>query len=567
MREVFEVIYRFWNELGTVPDYKKEFFDCPAQSSLLVPRVFDLRQSYSDPTTCVVQKVSQGDRRGADYREAVRTSNVYIKHQRLSGVKQKTENDCVSGRINPAQELNGNLVGKCKLSLKDEPVDKSDLDSREEDLPVSKEDKSVIASIGDRCSSVDDLLMTVRPRSSHSSCIDFLCPGSVDAASRFDSTSYESRFDSLCSAEAKREVPITTGVNNTGGTGISLGLFGRTKVEGLPGNGKSGQAVTESDRSNTISTHNDSDDNGARKHSDKTDGTVNSSVVDRSERSVQQSRERKVISARFAESIAAACGNNLTWSEHSGDQEHCHVYSHGTNDDTGSLCSTPTTKNSGNMSAPLEIGSVEGSTRAVRIAIPAQSKNETSTMSYSRQSSASETNGECSTLESLRDSESVMQRRRTPRRHASSARFDLLIANDDMSLERDLRRAIKLSKLETTASSKANEVGEDINLDVNVSELSKSERVPLKTSLKRFRAESGMEQNGDIVESPIDKLKKLKRSVAFEALWRQKSVEEPVVIQDEKVYSLGKFSCLKFITSMFSISFFFHIFIHMSSLL
>ncbi len=59
MREVFEVLYRFGRELDLVPEYRREFFDNPVKCPLLIPRVLDLRQDFSDPTTCYLQKYPQ----------------------------------------------------------------------------------------------------------------------------------------------------------------------------------------------------------------------------------------------------------------------------------------------------------------------------------------------------------------------------------------------------------------------------------------------------------------------------------------------------------------------------
>ena len=570
MREVFEVIYRFWNELGTVPDYEKRFFDCPLKSSLLVPRVLDLRQSYSDPTTCVVQKVPHGDRMGADgnSKDPVCTTKGYVRDSKLPNEDQQPKHHRLSRSPTTTHEVDGTEDCWSEKSCKDESVNESKLHSMELDLPVSEGDTLTAKSSEDRFSNaseplkscksstgkmdvVDDLLMTVRPRISQPEPLDLMYPDDMDLSTQDNRTSPELYSDMFYAQGTEEEFPKKTEVLAGNDVGLSAQpVEGGTldcrnshqdNAEPVPSvnisKANSGHSSRDYDTHEAINPNVIYNINGI-------DSAGNKLVMDINEGIVRQSKERKIISARFAESIAAACGNNSSWNESSGKQD---VYTHGVKDRAGSIFTIAKAANAASVVAPSGIDTTGTATLAPITTMPLNVKPDVSTPAYSKLSNGSEMRENFSSVESFRDYESAMQRRRTPRRLASSTRFDFLIANDDISLERDLRKAIKLSKLENTVTSKANDaIEEEVYLTDKSNDFKKSERLPLKTSLKYLNIAPEKEHGENVAESPINKLKKLKRSVAFEALWTQKSVEEPTVIQDEKIYSLGKIIFLKF---------------------
>ena len=575
MREVFEVIYRFWNELGTVPDYEKRFFDSPVKSSLLVPRVLDLRQSYSDPTTCVVQKVPHGDRlgSGSNSKDPVCDTKSYIQGSKLSNKDQEPKYDRVSRNTTPTQEIDGKEDHWSERPCKVESLNKPKLHSIELDLPVSEEDTVAAKSRENQCSKVneplkpcknstdelavvDDLLMTVRPRIIQPEPLDFLYPNNVDVSSQANGKFSELQSDMFCGRESEN-LPNTTDMNDTNAVGKCVVLSDQPVEGGTLDHRSSDQNNAEPVRLEKIIPKADSDhssrDYDAREAMNpnavysinRIDSVDNKHVMDINEDIMRQSKERKIISARFAESIAAACGNNSCWNESSEKQDHGDVFTQGIKDRAGSIFPITKATNAASMVAPMGIDTT--GTVAPIITIPLREKSEISTLAYSKLSNVSEMRENCSNVESFRDCESAMQRRRTPRRLASSTRFDFLVANDDVSLERDLRKAIKLSKLESNATSKANEViEEEADLVDKSNDFKKSERPPLKTSLKYLNIVPHKEHGDNATDCPINELKKLKRSVAFEALWTQKSVEEPTVIQDEKIYSLGKITIIEF---------------------
>ena len=505
MREVFEVIYRFWHELGKVPDYKKEFFECPNASSLLVPRVFDLRQSYSDPTTCVVHKVPHGERVDSDNKslETINGSNIDIKQSKGYNKEEELENAHMASRASSNGELKGKETESCEECTVEELIDRPKLDTKDVDLSAPEEDATNVALIGDQCPNTDelsltsknsmetldstsDVLMTVRPRSELPTPLNF-CSQESPPVYMLDKEP-----DTLYCRETKKvviekpEMPISNGISGHPGEDVVKFSFDSEAQDSLEVHSKDG--------------------------------------VDLHEGIVRKPATKKVISAKFAENIAAACGNshhNFSWNENARKEDrNLHAYMQTAKDGTGPIASTATI-------ATTRMSLQENSQISIR--------------PYSPQDNASKVKGNSHDLKDLRDCESASQRRRTPRRLASSTRFDLLVAADDVSLKRDIRRAIKLSKLEK-AVAKPNHTSEEVHVSEERNDFKKSDRPPLKTALNPFENDACIDEKCSPLESPISKLKKLKRSVAFEAMWTQKSVEEPTVIEDDKVYSLGKFS-------------------------
>ena len=55
MREVFEVLVKFGNEDGTYPEYDKKFFESKIRTASLKERTFDLRQRWDEPE-CLIKK-------------------------------------------------------------------------------------------------------------------------------------------------------------------------------------------------------------------------------------------------------------------------------------------------------------------------------------------------------------------------------------------------------------------------------------------------------------------------------------------------------------------------------
>ena len=551
MREVFEVIYLFWNELGRVPDYKKEYFECPNTSSLLVPRVFDLRQSFSDPTTCVVHKVPHGERVDSENKslETVNGSNVDIKHSKGYSEEEELENDHMSSRTSPCEEFEGKEGKSCEGCPAEELIERPKLNTKDFDLSVHEEDAKNLALVGDRlpntdelslCSknsnetldSASDVLVTVRPRGSES-------PTTLNLSYSKGSSPVDMEFDKepdrVYCRKTKRmvvekpEVPISNGISDLPGKVLMSDV---KKSELTIANEVWSKELTSKAKHNKFSF--DSEAQGSLEVYSK-DG------VDLHEGIARKPSAKKVISAQFAESIAAACGNShhsFSWNENARNEDHGEACTRTARDGTGSIVSaSTTTATSTSRMCTHAVNDTLHKSATTRISV--QESSQISVQPYSPQDTASKVKGNHHGFKDLRDYESASQRRRTPRRLASSARFDLLVATDDVSLKRDIRKAIKLSKLEKAVAT-PNHASEEVHVSEEANDFKKSDRPPLKTALNRLENVCSDEKCIPL-ESPISKLKKLKRSVAFEAMWTQKSVEEPTVIDEDKVYSLGKF--------------------------
>ena len=562
MREVFEVIYRFWNELGTVPDYEKEFFDCPVKSSLLVPRVFDLRQNYSHPTTCVVQKVPQIERASAgnQHKESASNAEFYEKDGQFGGLERE-----IGGRSEKtlaSDVLNGGVASP-KETIKMDVPKMSSLESDVADSFVPQEDVNNTSSMErwcfkseeplkplhnseDRTEGLDDLLITVRPRESSPDDLDFSIPESSNSSWQITEGVSDLKSDALDDKEAEVVVSeaAETETQAINGTEGDEPMNDCLESDEMSDRGKVVQAIMaqielrklesekSSNRGGEFSTYlQQATKSGTISSKDQNDNsTLLKSLPDASEGVVCNSTGRKIISAKFAESIAAACGNNASWNENAGNEDRGDIFPQTVRGETIIAATTTTATN------------MEGVTLATTARVESELCGKSELPALSR---ASEIERNSNDVEIVEDNDMAMQRRRTRRRLASSTRFDLLVATDDVSLERDLRKAIKLSKLESNAkvaTDNASNILKESFLTEKSNELKKSERAPLKTSLKVLRNGSDLEHQGDNSdESPIKKLNKLKRSVAFEALWTQKSVEEPIVILDEKKFSLGNY--------------------------
>ena len=620
MREVFEVIYRFWGDLGTVPDYQKEFFDCPIKSPLLVPRVFDLRQSYSDPTTCFVQKVPPIDKSSngmkascagtspdnpdscASVAVGIESSDVTLPthgnaSQAFNGVTRTSESPTAAMELNRDASIDStdltfspvrkeaDVTSMGKAGLKTD-VSEQTLENSSEgfghgshDFMTNKPRK--IPPDNDDSHKHDTVFATEMPVPLSG----IVAPDELDKACKNDvrQLGYRECLLRQCEEELMSSEQRKSNVGMADSTDVGMGSDKVTcngKDALLCDANELGDGKSSAARNGTL---------------DGVDNKVLNSFELPPERVGKTLKERKVITASFAESIAAACSNNASCDEVS---VYTKEYTEKLNGcveqeksrhssislleaetliprlsttatktakelmKTGAAISSKSTTHPGAMATggvkTARVGVVV-STSELGTTATTDSSNMKRTASLAREEEEDLTQGGARLNGSLKrnhspsdfymglDGESAVNRRRTPRRLASATRFDLLDATDDVSLERDLRKAIKLSKLEKAGARKSNAAKDEHPfIDDDLEVFRKAERVPLKTSVKQLNvevAEIGKESSGN----PLMKVKKLKRSVAFEALWRQKSVEEPIVILEGRRYCLGKyFYCVFF---------------------
>lgn len=583
MREVFEVIYRFGNELGTVPEYEKEFFDSPIRSPLLVPRVFDLRQSYSDPTTCFVQRLSHGDKSNATMNK---TGGTFSNEDNVKNDSCVTEKDGLDGGTRSEAVQNLRCANHRLLSATEGADINGKTDLIEDELlgPIKTEDsldkdsemQKWCFGNGDSSKSthdqgpdlLDDNLMTVMPRK-----VECMMDGRHDAQLTDNVMQNMIRIDSGCGfgadepgvsrCEGNQELQPNWANGDVTDKDLSQKLYS-DPIYHIQGESPHGLNVDKqpSQELNVSATE---------------DHTLGSISTNEGEQDTVPKKGRKIISAKFAESIAAACSNNVSWNERSlSEGKIAETSGHVVNQRAGStslltatIATTTTSTTSTAAATERTVSEMTAMSEAITAAATGEYDMVTAvenadlnamvtaadidvmetTSSYASMHGKHENTvrTDPSVTESRRNSSDIemgmsgeLSRRRPQRRVASSTRYDLLVAADDVSLERDLRKAIKLSKLEKTAARKSSDAKDDDGDTMNnkSNELKKAERLPLKISIKQLKTDS--ESDDETPGNALRKLKKLKRSVAFEALWTQKSVEEPLVLLDGMKYSLGK---------------------------
>ena len=508
MREVFEVVYRFGTDLDAVPEYQKEFFDSPVKSALLVPRVFDLRQSYSDPTTCVVQKLSQTDKGAATDESRSLSSEAETSKENIRQRNIKSENSPGSmsqSKITTATISSTYGSSKTKgcdfLEHKSVIVNPTESGSPNSDLESGKSSSAACChkteNIIDQSAFTSQLGGTKLPFSDYNNYCELLSRNCVSQRNeRSTGLTFDSNANKIIRLKEERD------------------------ISPMPKNG--------------------------------------AKLTDENTETNNREEHQRVITAGFAESIVAACENKKAWIRDSIKQriearevpENTSV----TLDSEKKLSLNTIVKSTNPVTLTtrcletdtslLETGLGQDSADTLQTpylqsaADPVPKENlpakipdaadANEQIVYSDQES-----GSCS------NDGSVNCRRRTSRRITNSTRFDLLGASDELSLERDLRKAIKLSKLEVSVGSRPTSENEEApSENLQVEEIKKTDKIPIRNSLKPFNIKHfGIKDGSD---NDVPALKKINRSVAFEALWTQMSVEEPTVILDNKTYSLGE---------------------------
>ena len=584
MREVFEVLYHFGEELSIVPEYEKEFFNSPVKSPLLVPRVFDLRQNFADPTTCVVKNVPQkemkimeenvGEPENSRVAQsgAVDACNIAEDLERMDACDIKSDGgrsdrQKMDWQKSDRQKSDGQMSDREKSvgeNLKGEKLSCETLDREYQNGNKSSNgqaDKTVSSYVTNFCENIpkQDVVgsdksdvgfgseATITTRSIGTDALmNGDCTGckqrivSSNICKKHDVYKVEGNTDSsygvLKGSAAKSDASKFIGVSSKeDDMNLSHDCAPRLTMSTIEYDEKHVVRLNQNlspiiSRSVTNAT-NVSPVYDANSDEPKSTGQLFKSpipsdpVTTETESKADTSREEvpkkvAVISASFAESIAAACGNKKTWN-----------------------------KGKRKVTGPEGDQNSKGDTRIKATA----AATTTATSATSATTTAlEEPQSQMETAESRNNSdadnnEMAMNRRRTSRRIATSARFDhLLVGTDEISLERDLRRAIKLSKRERTIS-KSNNVNEEQELpdqgpgldEKKKNEVSgKVDRMPLKRPLSYVYGKD--DDGGDDSTCVIRKLKTMNRSVAFEALWTQTAVEEPSVLLDDETYSLGK---------------------------
>ena len=585
MREVFEVLYHFGEELSIVPEYEKEFFDSPVKSPLLVPRVFDLRQNFADPTTCVVKNVPQKEMKImeenvdepensrvaqsgavdacniAEDSERMETSDIKSdlgKSDRQSLDWQKSDRQKSDGRMSDREKsFGGNLNGEnlsCEISDREYQNENKSSDGQA--------DKTISSNVTNFCEDVlkqevvgcdksdvgfgSEVTITTRSIGTDA-LINSDCTGckqrivSSNICKKHDVYKVEVNSDSsygvLKESAAKSDASKFIGVSNKEDDMIlshdcsprlTMSKCDEKHVVRL--NQKSDDKDRRLSPTISHSVTNASDVSpvyDANSNTPKSPGQFfkspipSEAITTETESKADTSREEvpkkvAVISASFAESIAAACGNKKAWNK-------------GKRKGTG----------------PEGDQNSKGGSRINPTAATATTATSATTTALEEPQSQMDT-AESRNNSDADSNEVAMNRRRTSRRIATAARFDhLLVGTDEFSLERDLRRAIKLSKRERSIS-KSNNANEEQELpnqgpeldEKKTNEISgKVERMPLKRPLSHVYDKD--DDGGDDSTCVIRKLKTMNRSVAFEALWTQMAVEEPNVLLDDENYSLG----------------------------
>ncbi|XP_065065926.1 uncharacterized protein LOC135691865 [Rhopilema esculentum] len=567
MREVFEVVYRFGTELDAVPEYQKEFFDSPVKSALLVPRVFDLRQSYSDPTTCVVQKLSQTDKGAATDESRSLSSEAEMCKEDILQRNIKSENlpgSMPQSKITTATKSSTYETSKTKgcdlLEHKSVIVNLT-----ESGLPNNDPEsgKSSSAACGSQADDVDTRRQSEAAKVSESvqnqrSVRNDLQgkPSQNGGLSKKDKMLVKPRnnclHDGNCSCHnSENIIDQSAFTSQSGGTKLPFSDY-NNYCELLSRDG-----VSQRNEGSTSLTFDSNANKIIRLKEERNISPMpkNGAELTHENTEAKNGEEhQRVITAGFAESIVAACENKKAWMRDSIKQR---IEARDVPENTGvtldsdkKLSLNTVVKNSNPVTLPtrcpetgtslLETGlgqdSVENRQtpylRSAADPVPQENldvADANEQIVYSDQENGSYSNDG-----------SLMSRRRTSRRITNSTRFDLLGASDELSLERDLRKAIKLSKLEVSVGSRPTSENEEAPPEsLQVEEIKKTEKIPIRNSLKPFNIKHfGIKDGSD---NDVPTLKKINRSVAFEALWTQMSVEEPSVILDNKTYSLGEF--------------------------
>eukprot|EP00794_Sanderia_malayensis_P008849 gene8849-9797_t len=437
MREVFEVLYRFGRQFNMIPEYEKAFFDSPVKCPLLSQGVSGGKKDVSSPTTKrVIEKVKPWCPNGKE-------------NAALSSPSSSTL----------MTNVNGNEVSNSSIEM---PADhkkpfvhdnngfsfntghKTESDHHNASLRSSSTEKEM-----ENYDKAFEAVQTKRMKDENSG-----------VAHEFaDASSIETCSDRLEVVDEK--LPSLT--RNKSPCHLIDAAPSEMKS---PVFNKCANYKTYGDVSNAIDESNNSilddiDDNIARKDDTvvSKDATKISQDTTLSSNDVTVSSNGGMISARFAESIVAACGN---------------------------------------MTEP-----------------------------------------------SLGDElveESLRNKRRASKRLASvSQKFDnYLSITDETKLEKYLKKALKVSKQEYMSTKDTCSESEKC--------ASSQERVPLIINCSEAYANGhdntvSPEHDGSgRSDSPVKVIPMLNRSVAFEALWTQRSVEEPfVILLDKTKCKLGEY--------------------------